>query len=827
MFAAPLALALATLPAQLPPPVGIKMALPPGAVMKPPPGPPAPGLSLAAGGEAALRSVWIDTSSAGLLDFFRKRTPPAPPKDTIAALVKKLSSKNDAERDAASGALVSIGQAAVPLLRQAANNVDDLAGSARARACLAAVEGANASLLAVQAARLLAQRKPAGAPAVLLGYLPFAEDDAVFAEVESALVRASVTGGKVDPALVKALKDKVAIRRGAAAQVLCQAGGTAYHKAVRPLLKDPRASVRLRAALGLVGAYDAEAIPVLIDLLADLPPRLRQQAEDYLTHLAGEWAVRGPGGNDLMARQLRRQVWLAWWKQTDGDKLLEEFRSRTISDAEREKVLGLIAKLDDASDTVRNASADGLIALGPRAASLLRRARQQDNSRISELAGKCLEAIEKDTPNPLPAAAPRLLGLRRPEGGVEALLAYLPLAESDEMAEQIMDVLGAVGVRAGQPDKALLEGLKDKVPLRRAAAAVALIKGRADDLSGARRLLKDANAEVRLRTARGLADAGEKDAVPVLIALLADLPLDQAFEVEDYLVLLAGDKAPSAMLTADAGGRTRAVEGWQSWWKENSARLDLARVDRKRRELGYYLVVENWNPMGGKGRVMELDPSGKTRWQLTNLYSPTDARLLRNGNVLVVEGSRVTERTKDNKELWGRYYSNPFSCQQLRNGNFFIACRNQLLEVTREGRIVFNHYYGGGTILAARRFRDGSTSLLSYAGQYVKLDRAGKQVKTIQFPLFGMSLGGADILTGDRVVISINGSPGKVIEYNASARPVWECPLNYPGIPYRLANGNTIVGSASTRQITEIDPRGKVIAELKGLSYQPFRVTKR
>jgi hypothetical protein len=129
--------------------------------------------------------------------------------------------------------------------------------------------------------------------------------------------------------------------------------------------------------------------------------------------------------------------------------------------------------------------------------------------------------------------------------------------------------------------------------------------------------------------------------------------------------------------------------------------------------------------------------------------------------------------------------------------------------------------------LPARRFRDGTTALLSYTGQYIKLDRAGKQVKTIQFPLFGMSLGGADVLPGDRVVVSISGSPGKVVEYNASARAVWECPLTYPGIPYRLSNGHTVVGSPSTRQITEIDARGKIVAELKGLTYQPYRVTKR
>src|SRR5262249_40428912 len=127
------------------------------------------------------------------------------------------------------------------------------------------------------------------------------------------------------------------------------------------------------------------------DLLADLPPRLRQQAEDYLTQLAGEWAVSGPKGNDLMARRLRRDVWAAWWKNSDGAKLLEEFKSRTASDEEHDKITGLIAKLGDATAEVREGASTDLIGLGKKAASLLRRAVNENHPRIGPFAAKCLE----------------------------------------------------------------------------------------------------------------------------------------------------------------------------------------------------------------------------------------------------------------------------------------------------------------------------------------------------------------------------------------------------------------------------------------------------
>src|SRR5262249_4877603 len=423
-------------------------------------------------------------------------------------------------------------------------------GSTRARACLRSIEGQSGANLVINAARLLASRKAQGAAGVLLGYLPYAEDNNTFAEIEAALVAVGLKDGKPDPALVKAIKDRVSLRRGAAARVICEVGGAAFHPYIRPLLKDPKPSVRLRAALALVGAYDAEAIPVLIDLLADLQPALRNQAEDYLTHLAGEWAVSGPRGNDQMSRRLRRDVWAAWWKQTDGAGLLDEFKTRTPSDSEIEKVTALIKKLDAPSAEARDSASQEIIGFGRKASSLLRQAVHQNHPRISPFAARCLEAIEKDTPNPLPAAAPRLLALRRPEGTVEALLGYLPCCESEDVATQLIDVLATVGAPGGKASEALTRALEDRIAARRAAAAVALCKARATgQLANIGKLLEDPDTSVRLRAAQGLAALGQKPAVPVLIALLADLPLEQVWEVEDYLSQVAGDKTPSQFVT--------------------------------------------------------------------------------------------------------------------------------------------------------------------------------------------------------------------------------------------------------------------------------------
>jgi HEAT repeat protein len=784
----------------------------------------APAIDVAAE-EQVLQAAGLPAGATDLLAFFRRRVPPGPDKARLAALVLQLSDKTPAVRQQAAAELIGLGHAAIPALRPAANNPDDEESAGRARRCLEAIEGPGAANLTQAAARLVAARNPPGAAAVLLAYLPFADNDAVLGEVEGALVACRQADKGAAAVVVQALHDPVPVRRCAAARVLCLAGSTTDRAAVGSLLKDPQPSVRLVAALGLAEAHTAEAVPVLIDMLAALPPEGRKQAEEYLTTLAGEWAVAGPAGNDSTSARLRRETWAAWWRSLDGNTLLEEFRSRTLSDAERARVLGLIAKLDDPSAEAREKAAADLVACGARAAPLLRQAVGQNHPRIGPQAAHCLAAVEPEGPRPLPAAAPRLLALRRPEGTVEALLAYLPFADSDEVAGQVIDLLADLGCRDGKAAPALVQALTDPVPARRAAAAVALCRGRAEaQLPAVRRVLRDGDAGVRLRAALALAARGEREAVPVVIALLGELPLEQAWEAEDYLLRAAGERAPAVSLEGEAGGRTAAVEAWRRWWNEHGSAIDLARVDARPRSSGLFLVVEQQGPRG-TGRALEVSAGGTVRWQIGGLQFPWDAQVLPGGNVLVVEqGIRLTERDRDGKAVWQHAVPNAISARRLRNGQTFVVCRNQLLVLDREGKQVFAHLHSTGFILAGERFRDGQMAFVTYQGQYVRLDAAGKQMKTFQVPFIpNFGVNGALVLPGDRVLVSLS-NPGKVIEYAPGGKVAWEAAVTNPGNPTRLPNGHTLVPSNGNTTLTELDRNGRIVSEKKDLPHRPFRI---
>jgi HEAT repeat protein len=818
MLLAPLTMLLATQPVLVQKAVIVQPAAPAR------PAPAAPATVTRPTDDQLFKDVHLETTGPALLEFFRRRATSTVDAKRLDELVKQLSDKTPAVHAKAAAELLGYGAVALPALRRAVNHADDEETSARARKCLESVEGRKGSSLVQSAVRLLATRNPAGATEALLNYLPFADDDSVVREIETALLSVGRRDGAVESSLRQALTDPVPVRRSIAARVLSQIGGTAGRQAVHPLLKDSSPTVRMQAALGLADTYDAEAVPVLIDLVADLPAEGRKQVESYLTDLAGEWSVKTPQGNDVTSARLRRELWAAWWRSLDGKHLLDEFRNRTLSDDERARMLDLIGKLDDASPDVRAKASEEIINMGPRAAPLLRQVLGQGKARLLAPARQCLEAIEGDAARPMPESAPRLLTLRRPEGTLDALLGYVPFAESDTALATLTELLAAVGCSEGKADPILVRALADKVSTRRAAAAVALCKGKAEDeLPAVRKLLKDADATVRMRTAIALVERGEKSAMTTLIALLAELPQEQLWEVEDLLTQLAGEKAPAETAGGTAASRKTAVEAWKKWWSKEEKNIDLAKLASATRDLGYLLAIEMQ-----QGRVLELNRNGQLRWEIKGLQWPWDAVVYPNGNVFVIHmsGNSLTMRDRQGKELWQQGCNQAFSCQRLRNGNIFVACRNQLLEFDANGKQVFSQVHNVGWIVGGHKFRDGQMAYLTQQGQYVRLDATGKQVKSFQVPFqWQNGVMGAELLEGDRVVVSLG--IGKVAEYADGGKLVWETNVTSPSHPHRLPNGHTLVNQSNSSVLLELNRAGKIVSEKKDLECHPFRVHRR
>ena len=768
--------------------------------------------------EATVHAAGLATDGPALLDFFRLRTRGTVAPERLADLIAQLGADTAAVREKACGELVSTGPATIRLLRQAAKDLDAPTSSALAHRCLVALEKEPGTVTSA-AARLLALRRPDGAAEALLTFLPAAEDERVIEEVKSALAALAYHDGKPVPALVKALEDASSLRRAAAVEVLCQNGPADADESFRKLLQDPMPSVRLKAALALARVQDPQAVATLIALTGDLPVEQGRAAEEYLGNLAGEMAPK-VNLTDNASRIKVRDAWAAWWQGNEGPRLLNEFRKRTVTEPDLKKARELVHNLGDETFETREQAAKQLRAMGQTGVRALRDVANSADLEVRNRARDLLFEIENDKSVPLSPVTARLIALRKPAGAAEAILGFVPFTEDQALVAEVQAALNAVAHVEGKAEPAVLKALEDRYPARRGAAAEALCQiASAEHQTLVRRLLIDPDAGVRLKAALGLAALRDKAAIPVLIAQLREADPERASFVEEYLVRLAGDKAP-ADLPHGYGDepRQKRSEAWAHWWTANADKVNLP--DRQAltsvpRYLGYTLLV-----MQQLQAVVELGSDGKERWKIGGLVNPQDAKVLPGGRVLIAEmgSNRVTERGMKGDILWEKRVNTwPVCADRLPNGNTLIATRQQILEVDRSGKEVFTYNRNFGDIMSAHKARDGQYVLVSNQGLIVRIDHAGKEVKN--FRVQGVSNFGNELLPNGNVLIPLAWQ-NKVTEYDPEGKVVWEANVMQPMAVNRLPNGNTLIASQQwPAKLYELDRTGKQVAETTLQSY--------
>jgi hypothetical protein len=560
-------------------------------------------------------------------------------------------------------------------------------------------------------------------------------------------------------------------------------------------------------------AYDAEAVPVLIELLAELPAEQRRPVEELLERLAGEWApAAGFATEDPIGRRIRHDAWAAWWRNVDGAALLALVRDHTLTAEGRVKVAGLIGRLNSEDFATRERATRELFALGRVSLPQLREAARGRDAEVSRRAGLLIDGIEHDPAHHLPAAAVRLLAVRKPAGCAEALVAYLPFAEDETLSTEVEKSLVALARGEGEVETILVRSLADRQPVVRATVAEVLVKaGRAPSSAAVRKLLKDPSPAVRLRVALALARAGERDGVPVLIDLLTALPEDQLGQAEDTLFQLAGDAAPEVSAGEKPEERRKCRDAWAAWWKANGDLVDLARLTA-RPWFGYTLVCD----LQGN-RVYELDRAGNQRWAVTNAGGPCDAVVLPGNRVLIAEygADRVTERDFKGNVLWERRIPNPVNVQRLANGNTFVATTGgPIVELDRAGKEVRTIPNLAGNTLAARRSARGVVAL-TQTGQCILMDAEGKQLRTFASGQAQNCLGGIDQLPNGHILVPQPGR-NKVVEFDSEGKTILEVDVQGAMSASGLPNGHILMACQGAQRVCEVDRTGRVVWEHNG-----------
>jgi hypothetical protein len=520
----------------------------------------------------------------------------------------------------------------------------------------------------------------------------------------------------------------------------------------------------------------------------------------------------------------------------EGPSLLTVFRKRTPDAEAQAHIKTLITQLGSASFFEREEASEELVACGVAAAGLLHEAARHTDLEIRRRAREALALIEQDDlSEEVLIAALGVLGRRKPPQMAEALLAYAPHAASADILEKLSLALSSVAEHDGEADPALVRALGAESSIQRGVAATALCRaGCRKQLPAVRRLLRDPDPHVRRRVALALLEAREKAAVPVLIDLLAELPVAEAEHIESMLLQLAGESAPKGSLDdrRDAGptntqdrrdasptARDKYRDAWAEWWKRRGDALDLATIELSPHYRGYTLAVCMAAVRGRGARfgcILEFDARGRTRWQMQGLLYPVDAQVLDERRVLVTEyrSAQVTERNH-NGDILRRIDvpDYPLEARRLPNGNILITTRSRVVEVDRNNKEVWSTKGNGDgdMIVAACPLPGGEIGICYRSGEFIRQKRDGKVLASFRvgrmFRVNGTHIQG---LPNGHILVPLF-YDDKVVEFDGEGREVWSASRPSPVSAQRLPNGRTLVVEYASNVIVELDKNGREV----------------
>jgi hypothetical protein len=529
-------------------------------------------------------------------------------------------------------------------------------------------------------------------------------------------------------------------------------------------------------------------------------------------------AQAAPGDGDRRA-QADEQLLKEAGVDIDGPGLIAFLRKHTV-EVEEGRLEELVKQLGADEFFVRERASRQLVDIGTRTVPLLEQALSSKDPEVVRRARDCLALIKQSGLGVILAAAVRTLARKKPEGTLDALLAYLVCAEQS-VAEDIYQDLFQLAARRGKPPEALVRALKDKVPARRAAAGVALSQF-PDQLPAVQNLLDDPDSQVRLHVGLALISGPSKGAdsltvrrkaVDALIDLLREPTFSRSNLVEEFLHRVAGDQAPYLNPEGGADARKEYHRAWAAWWTKHRDTVTAERLTDAAHLLGYTLIV-----LLDKNQIQLLDRDSQPRWTLEDIQFPLDVELLPKEHVLVAEyhAGRVTERDRTGKVVWEKKVDEPLVAQRLANGHTFIATKSEAIEVDKTGKEVFRYNPpAGASIMRARKLANGNIALVTLLGvsRFSLVNKEGKEIHS-----FGVNVntsgGRVDVLPDGRVLIPeiIN---NRIVEYSPTGKLLWEQGVNQPIVAMRLPNGNTLVTSMTEKRAIELTRSGEEVWEFR------------
>jgi hypothetical protein len=112
-------------------------------------------------------------------------------------------------------------------------------------------------------------------------------------------------------------------------------------------------------------------------------------------------------------------------------------------------------------------------------------------------------------------------------------------------------------------------------------------------------------------------------------------------------------------------------------------------------------------------------------------------------------------------------------------------------------------------IATARRMMDGRIVVLTDIGTCVWLDPHGQETRSFETGCQGVLAPGIDVTANGRVLLP-DFTGNRVLEFGPSGELLWQATVTRPVSVQRLPDGNTLVCSASSLELIEVDRQNRV-----------------
>lgn len=527
---------------------------------------------------------------------------------------------------------------------------------------------------------------------------------------------------------------------------------------------------------------------------------------------------------------------------TDADTLLEYLKARTLTDVDQNKINDVIKRFgaDDFETRVKateEVERFGPAAIGPLKKAIELAAGKDGDPEVGYRARITLRRMEKVPHTAVATAAVRAVVKLKPKDGAAVLLGFLPLADTDEVADEIRTALVGLAVVDGKTEPALLAALDDKLVIRRSAAYVALIEG-GDPKEPIRikdaypkvtaAIRKEADADAKFRGLWALFMTGRaKEFVPDMIDMIPKLHRGRIWQLEELLIQLAGDAKPAdGKFGKGDDALNKAKAAWTGWWEKKGSGIDLTKFEFRPRITGHTDIIEYDGNGFGNNRIVTLGPDLKVKARIGGLGNlmqyPSDVKKLPSGNYLVAEmnGSRITERDSTGKVLKTTNVAIPLNIDLLPDGGMVVVCRNQVVQYDKDGKQTWAYPRQQYDIMAGRRLPSGDIVFVTNTFQGGNCFRISKDGKDVGKPYqLGRVQGYQSIdATGDDKIMVCEAA--RVVEYDLKdkdkAKEVWSHASPNASSCQRLPNGNTLVtqlNHSPSGRVIEVDTSGDVVWE--------------